>query len=257
MDEPKKDVLQPTDAEAIRLGKTLLRSARHASLAVAEAATGWPLASRVSLATDMAGRPLILVSTLAAHTAGLVANERCSLLVGEPGRGDPLAHPRMTIKCRARKSDRDAAERAEHARRFLNRHPKAKLYSDFGDFSYFRLEPEEASLNGGFGKAFRLMPTDILSDLEVAAALEAVEQGAIDHMNADHRDALALCARHFAGVAEALDWTMTGIDPDGFDLRAGQTTARLLFPSPLASKDALRPAFVEMTRRARAAQTAS
>ncbi|RVB06934.1 HugZ family protein, partial [Mesorhizobium sp. M7A.F.Ca.CA.004.06.2.1] len=47
MDEPKKDVIRETDAEAIRLAKTLLRSARFGALAVIEPQTGSPLASRV------------------------------------------------------------------------------------------------------------------------------------------------------------------------------------------------------------------
>src|SRR5688572_13428223 len=136
-DEPKKDVLRPTDAEAIRLARTLLRAARYGALAVLEPATGVPLASRVALATDHDGAPLILVSALSAHTGALIADPRCSLLVGEPGRGDPLAHPRMTLVCRAEKLERGTPEQARAERRFLSRHPKAALYAGFGDFSYF------------------------------------------------------------------------------------------------------------------------
>ena len=63
--------------------------------------TGAPLASRVGVATDIDGAPLILVSMLSAHTPAILADPRCSLLVGEPGKGDPLAHPRLTLICRA------------------------------------------------------------------------------------------------------------------------------------------------------------
>ncbi|RVB60512.1 HugZ family protein, partial [Mesorhizobium sp. M7A.F.Ca.CA.002.03.2.1] len=59
MDDPKKDVIRETDAEAIRLAKTLLRSARFGALAVIEPQTGSPLASRVGVATDIDGAPLI------------------------------------------------------------------------------------------------------------------------------------------------------------------------------------------------------
>lgn len=253
MAEAKKDVLRPTDDEAIRLGKTLLRAARHAALAVLEPGSGWPLASRVSVATDCAGRPLILVSELSAHTGGLMEDERCALLLGEAGKGDPLAHPRMTLKCRARKVAQGTDDHAAIAERFLARHPKAALYADFTDFSYFRLEPEEASLNGGFGKAYRLARDDLMSDAAVAHDLERTGPGAVAHMNEDHRDAIALYAKHFAGIAEPLDWTMTGIDPDGFDLMAGDRAARLFFPEPLASASDMRARFVEMASQARAA----
>ncbi|RVB28703.1 HugZ family protein, partial [Mesorhizobium sp. M7A.F.Ca.CA.004.05.1.1] len=106
MDEPKKDVIRETDAEAIRLAKTLLRSARFGALAVIEPQTGSPLASRVGVATDIDGAPLILVSMLSAHTGALLADPRCSLLLGEPGKGDPLAHPRLTLICQAARLER-------------------------------------------------------------------------------------------------------------------------------------------------------
>ena len=59
-EQTRKDVLRETDAEAIRLAKTLVRSARYGALAVIEAGTGAPLASRVALATDLDGSPIIL-----------------------------------------------------------------------------------------------------------------------------------------------------------------------------------------------------
>jgi heme iron utilization protein len=229
MTEAKKDVLRPTDAEAIRLGRTLLRAARHAALAVLEPESGWPLASRVSVATDCAGRPLILVSTLSAHTGGLVADARCALLFGEAGKGDPLAHPRMTLKCRAERIGRESEDHAGVAQRFLARHPKAALYADFADFSYFRLEPEEASLNGGFGKAYRLARDEVMSNAAVARELEQAGPGAVAHMNGDHR----------------------GIDPDGFDLMAGDRAARIFFAEPLKSAGQMREMLVQMARDAR------
>ncbi|TJW76115.1 MAG: HugZ family protein, partial [Mesorhizobium sp.] len=66
MAETRKDVIRETDAEAVRLAKTLVRSARFGALAVIEPGTGAPLASRVGVATDMDGAPLILVSMLSA-----------------------------------------------------------------------------------------------------------------------------------------------------------------------------------------------
>ena len=48
--------------EAIRLAKTLMRTARHGAIAVLDPRTGGPLASRVGVATDADGAPLILVS---------------------------------------------------------------------------------------------------------------------------------------------------------------------------------------------------
>jgi putative heme iron utilization protein len=44
---------------------------------------------------------------------------------------------------------------------YLARHPKAQLYADFPDFIFIRLKPLGASLNGGFGKAFRLTADEV------------------------------------------------------------------------------------------------
>ncbi|UCI09285.1 HugZ family protein [Mesorhizobium sp. B1-1-8] len=252
MAETKKDVIRKTDADAIRLAKTLIRSARFGALAVIEPGTGAPLASRVGVATDIDGAPLILVSMLSAHTGALLADPRCSLLVGEPGKGDPLAHPRITLACRALRLERGSADHARAERRYLNRNPKARLYAGLGDFSILRLEPERASLNGGFGKAYLLRRADFITDGPVVEELAASEQSTLDHMNADHRDAICVYARHFARV-EGDGWIATGFDADGMDLAAADAVCRVFFPQPLGAASELRTVLVEMARAARAA----
>lgn len=246
----KKDVLRPTDDEAIRLAKTLMRTARHGALAVIDPEGGGPLASRVGVATDADGAPLILVSMLSAHTRAILADPRCSLLLGDPGRGDPLAHPRITLVCRATKLERDTPAHARAARRYLNRNPKAKLYIGLGDFHIFRLELELASLNGGFGKAYALTRADLITGGPAVEAIAASEQPAIDHMNKDHRDAIDLYARHFAHAAND-GWSITGLDADGMDIALGDEIRRVFFPERLESAPALRQTLVEMARIAR------
>jgi putative heme iron utilization protein len=162
----KKDVIRPTDDDALALAKSLVHSARHGALAVLDPETGAPQASRVAVATDLDGTPIILVSSLSGHTSGLMADPRCSLLLGEPGKGDPLAYPRITLACEAERVERGSETHARVAGRFLERHPKAKLYADFADFSYFLLRPQSASLNGGFGKAYRLTGAECRAALE-------------------------------------------------------------------------------------------
>lgn len=252
MDDRKKDVIRETDAAAVRLARTLLRGARFGALAAIERETGWPLASRVGVATDIDGTPLILVSMLSAHTGAILAEPRCSLLVGEPGKGDALAHPRMTVLCQAKRLERGSDDHARAERRYLNRNPKAKLYAGLGDFSLFRLEPERASLNGGFGKAYALTRDDLVTDGPVVAELAASEQSALDHMNAEHLDAVAVYAWHFA-KASGDGWTLTGFDADGMDLVAGDEVCRVFFAEPLKSARELRPVLVDMAKAGRAA----
>lgn len=159
----KPSVIRETDQEARTLARSLLRDARFAAIAVLDPETGFPSASRIILTTAEDGTPFILASTLAAHTQGILADPRCSLLVGEPAdKGDPLVHPRMTVHCLAEKVVRETGEHDALRTLFLERHPKAKLYIDFGDFGFYRLVPQGAALNGGFGKAFLLTREDLL-----------------------------------------------------------------------------------------------
>lgn len=249
-DQPR-NVLRQTDDDAIRLAKTLMRTARFGAIAVLDAESGAPLASRVGVATDIDGAPLILVSMLSAHTRALIANPRCSLLVGEPGKGDPLAYPRISLVCRAMRLEPETPAIERSRRRYLNRNPKASLYIGLGDFLMFRLDPDRASLNGGFGKAYSLTRNDLLIHSAAVSEFADSEQSALDHMNADHGDAVTLYARHFANATHGEGWRLTGLDPDGMDVALGDDTRRIFFPKTLEAASELRAVLVDMAREAR------
>ncbi|MEA1830891.1 DUF2470 domain-containing protein [Methylobacterium durans] len=231
--------------DAIGLARILLRSIRSGALATIDAGDGTPFASLVTIATDVDGTPLMLLSRLSAHTRNLIADPRCSLLFSQGGKGDPLAHPRLTVTGRAAQTGEARARE-----RFLARHPKAKLYADFPDFGFFALEPAAGHLNGGFAKAATLDSRELLIDLAGAEAVVAGERGAVEHMNADHADAIAL----YAGAAGEGDgpWRLSGLDPEGMDLMAGDRTARITYPEPVRDMGALRQSLVAMAAAARA-----
>lgn len=155
----KPQVLRDTDDAARSQAQAFVRESAHGALASLEPSTGWPLASRVSLAVDADGVPLILISRLSAHFGALEADPRCSLLLGEAGDGDPLRHPRITVVCLAGKVPPE--QRAGAKAQFVQRHPGAAMYADFADFDFWRLEPQRASLNAGFGKAYALSADDL------------------------------------------------------------------------------------------------
>ena len=223
----RQDVLRPADDAARAQAKRLIRTARFGALA-----------------TEIDGAPVLLASDLSAHTEALKADPRCSLLAGEPGKGDPLAHPRVTLFAVAERLPRD--EDADARRRFLARHPKAALYADFGDFAFWRLRPERADFNGGFGKACVLEPADLAPRADWRALAEA-EAAAVAHMNADHADAVD----HFARICGASGdgWTLTGLDPEGCDLARGDEVRRLEFMTPVRDAGGLRAALVALARR--------
>jgi putative heme iron utilization protein len=96
-----------------------------------------------------------------------------------------------------------------------------------------------------------LKPEQFLTDISGAGALVEAEQSAIDHMNADHRDATNLYATELLG-AEPADWRCTGCDPDGIDLQAGAKTLRLDFPERVTGPGELRRMLVRLAEEARA-----
>jgi putative heme iron utilization protein len=231
--------------DGIGLAKHLLRTVRAGALATLDREGGYPFSSLVTVATDCDGSPLLLMSRLAAHTGNLDQDPRASILLAQGGKGDPLAHPRLTVLGRLARTE-EPRVRA----RFLARHPKANLYAGFADFSFWRMEITGAHLNGGFARAMTLSSGDIRTDLDGAEELAAIEESALAHMNEDHREALALYATGLAD-APAADWRATGFDPDGIDLAAGDLTVRVPFDRPVRTGSDLRKALHEMAERAR------
>jgi putative heme iron utilization protein len=136
-------------------------------------------------------------------------------------------------------------------RRYLNAHPSAEAFVNFKDFSFFRIKPAAAHLVAGFGRIVDLQPEQFLADLSDADALLEAEQGAVAHMNADHRDAMNLYATRLLGAGQA-DWRCTGCDPDGMDMQAGEKTLRLEFPERVVNGTALRKMLVKLAAEARA-----
>jgi heme iron utilization protein len=238
------------------VAKELLRTTRAGTLATIDRYTGHPFASLVNVATDHDGAPIILVSRLATHTANLEVDPRASLLLAASGKGDPLAHPRLTVLGAFAHVARDAPDEARLRRRFLARHPKSELYAGFADFSFWRLGMESAHLNGGFARAADLKASDVLTDISGAEDLTAAEDSAITHMNADHADAVQLYATRLCGAEDSkagrAPWRLTGIDPEGLDLARGDLTLRLPFTERVRDAAQLRKAVVDLAAQARA-----
>ncbi len=241
----------PAGYDAIAESKRLLRATRSGALATIERAHGHPFATLVTVATDHDGSPILLMSQLSAHTKNLDAEPRCSILLSQGGKGDPLAHPRLTVYGRAVKQT-DEGVRARLKARFLARHPKSALYADFGDFAFWRMQVDGAHLNGGFAKAADYKAESVLTSLEGADTLVAAEAGAVEHMNTDHTEALGLYATKLAGEP-AGRWRATGLDPEGMDLAAGDLTARIVFPAKITGPGGLRDVLVALAAQARQA----
>ena len=242
--------MQPTtDFDAGRLARSLLRRRRQGALATLMAGSGAPYCSLVNLASHPDGSPILLISRLALHTRNILGDDRVSLMLDERAEGDPLEGARIMLAGRAEEVGADHL--ATVSQRYLSAHPSAEAFVKFKDFSFFRIRPSGAHLVAGFGRIVDLQPEQFLTDISDAGAMLEAERGAVEHMNADHRDALSLYATKLLG-AEAGDWSCTGCDPDGIDLQAGATTLRLDFPERVTGAGELRKMLVRLAGEARA-----
>jgi putative heme iron utilization protein len=236
------------DFEPAKTVKSLLRRSRQGALATLMVASGDPYCSLVNVASHPDGSPILLISRLAIHTKNLLADSRVSLMLDERGEGDPLEGARIMLSGRAEEiaEDRDIVRQ-----RYLNAHPTAEAFVDFKDFSFFRIRPATTHLVAGFGRILDLKPEQFLTEIRDSSALLEAEQGAVEHMNADHVEALGLYATRLLGAGPA-DWRCSGIDPDGIDLQAGTRTLRLDFPERITSPGDLRKVLVRLAEQARA-----
>ena len=220
-------VPEPSFAERAR---TLVYLSRIGSLSThSRKQPGFPFGSVMPYGLDDRGRPMFLISTMAMHTQNLLADPRASLLVtqAEAG-GDPLGASRVTLVGNVALIPK--AEIQEARGLYLERYANSKYWVDFEDFSFYRLDIVDVYYVGGFG----VMGWVNASEYESAKPdpLADAATGIIQHMNADHGDALALLARAFAGI-ECQEATMTAVDRLGFHVRLkvqeGMRGARIAF----------------------------
>ena len=238
---------------AARMARRLIHTSRDAALGTLDA-EGYPHTSHVAVATLTDGSTVILISNLALHTQNLKNDKRASLLFVSPDvDGDTNTRARVTVTGTIVPVD-DPKEAKD---RFLRRHPDATMYADFADFGFYKCNPETAHIVAGFGRITDLEAADLLSPADAVAAIAAMDSGACEHMNEDHRDALKLMAEVLEGGPEG-DWTAVAVDPLGIDIvrpadaAMTERAVRVEFDAPAATSTAVRMALVALTKRARA-----
>ena len=242
------DATSPEEPRPAAEGRILLRRAEKAFLSTLLAGPdgAWPYGSLVLVAHDHQGRPLFFFSDLSDHTRNLKADGRASVLVEETGGfGNPLAGPRAAYLGKIERIEDPALKE-----RYFRRHPKAKLYRDFTDFALYRMVPERLHMIGGFAKAV-WAEEDLILNEAAAAEIAGAEPGILDHMNADHADALAAIADHHGLTGGP--YRMVGCDPEGFDLLGPRGRGRVAFPHIVDNLALCRATLADMAVQARKA----
>ncbi len=247
---PLSEVADPARPSAAEEARTIAASTNVGTLASLTKA-GDPWASFVTYGL-LDGAPVLCVSHLAEHGRNLAADPRASLAVVAPGaEADPLASPRITLAGVVEKpvGDELAAAREAHVAAV----EAARFYIDYSDFTVWVLRVQRVRWVGGYGRM------DSASAADYAAAipdpLQPLAAGAIEHLNADHAEALSEMARALGGYPDAESAVCTGVDRYGLDLKIttprGGAYTRVGFGVPLDAPEQLRAATVELVRRAR------
>lgn len=224
--------------DGARPARLLLRRSRSAVLGtLSRRFPGYPAGSAVPLALDAAGRPVLLLSSLAAHTQNLGADTRASLTVHTD---DVVTGARVCVMGDVLPVDHDVRATA----RYLALLPQAAAYAGFGDFRFHRMEPVAVHHIGGFGDIRWFDGGDLLLP---PSALDERADDIIDHMNQDHLPTLAAYCRRHHGI-EPRQARILCIDGDGFDVQADDRVLRFDFPEVVADADQARRHLVRMAR---------
>jgi heme oxygenase (biliverdin-IX-beta and delta-forming) len=241
---------EPSDAERAR---TLVALATHATLATVatDRSAGYPFGSLVACVADDAGRTVLCLSDLAVHAVNLTADPRASVLVAAQAVGDPLAAARVTVVGDLREVP--SVERAAVRDGYRRVHVDA-FYAGFADFRVYRLEPTAVRYVGGFGRMSWVSTTDYRE--AEPDPLRSQSDRILDHMNADHADALVAFCQVLGGRAEVTAARMVGVDRYGFDVLATSGSGspgamRFGFDAPADTPDAVRAAMIALVRRTR------
>ena len=240
---------EPSYAERAR---TLMHLGRVGSLSTnSRKQPGFPFGSVMPYGLDDHGRVIFLISTMAMHTQNLKADARASLLVTQDDAGgDPLGASRVTLVGNVLPVPE--LEIPETREVYLGRHADSRYWVDFEDFSFYRMDVVDIYFVGGFGVMGWVSAAEYLGCQPDPLADSMTE--IIQHMNADHKDALVLLAREFARV-ESQDATMTAVDRLGFHVRLktpdGVRGARIAFLREVRSSVETRKVLVEMVQQAR------
>ena len=246
-DQPS--VPEPSFAERAR---TLMYLGRIGSLStLSRKQPGFPFGSVMPYGLDGHGRPIFLISTMAMHTQNLQADPRASLLVAQTdAASDPLGASRVTLVGNVVAIPQPDV--LESRNLYLSRYPNSKYWVDFEDFSFYRMDVLDVYYVGGFG----VMGWVSASEYDRARPDPLADSMAeiIEHMNADHKDALVLLARAF-GCIESQEAVMTAVDRLGFHVRLntrdGMRGSRIAFLREVNSPAETRNVLIEMVQQAR------
>jgi len=208
--------------------RKVVRACRSGALATRDRDANTPYVSFCACAFDFIGQPIFLFSDLADHTQNIKKDSRVSFLCEQASmRSNPQSGPRVTLV-----GEIEEIENEDLRALYLQIHPSAKMYAEFGDFNFYRLNVEKAHYVGGFGRAVWIEGAPYLGDSAAFLNFSRNQSQIITHLNADFPEFARICATKLL-KQRGKNWKVLRVDSDGVDLRLVSKTLRYPFENEL------------------------
>jgi putative heme iron utilization protein len=150
------------DEQSLQILGRLIRAQRVAGFGTLR--MGEPSVSLILFATGEDGATFYIhASRLAHHTQDILSDPRCSLLIAETddGSADPQTLARVTLRGRALPVSPEAHDYDAGRSLYLRKFPESEFMFELGDFSLYRIEPENGRYVAGFARAFNITREDL------------------------------------------------------------------------------------------------
>ena len=234
----------------------LLMRSQHTAVLSTHSVTmqGYPFGSVMPFLMTEEGNLVVYASDIAQHSRNMKKNNKVSLCIYDGKQNDSQASARITVLGRA---ELDAVEDSLQDQ-YMALFPQAKSYVQAHDFRFYLISTERVRYIGGFGEIYWFSLDDWQSHM---FSLAKSAQGAIEHMQQDHGDALALIvAQQLKRPIKEGQVTMLSCYQHGFHYScktgsaSGEVTTHIgftCFMQPITKEQGLRHAMVMLTQQAR------
>lgn len=206
---------------------------------------GYPFGSVTPFVLLPTGHLAIYVSDIAQHTANMRGDPRVCLTVAQSGDGSSQELGRASVLADASPVPDDRV--AAVAESYYGFFPAARRYGQAHDFALWWLQPLRVRYIAGFGRIHWVEAADWVPP---APEWRGDEASILEHMNADHADAVASIANNLGGLA-ADATEMVALDAEGCHIRGDDRLCYVPFANRARTSAQIRGAMVALTRTSR------
>ncbi|MDG6882481.1 heme oxygenase, HugZ family [Phocoenobacter uteri] len=148
---------------------------------------GYPMGSVAPFVIDHTGCPVVYTAAVAERTKNILENPKASLFMREVNRNHRIETGWRLGVMGDLVEITDQADLMRVRNHYFRHYPRAKMYENFHEFKFYRLDVKIARVILGFGR-IAWVEADVLKRASVFD--EETELKIIEHMNKDHIEAM-------------------------------------------------------------------